>query len=169
MDTIETGIGPASSAKLSLEISDLVSRSLRGESIDMPAEGVRLAGCYPDLGMTGEMIASAIARALGMVGAIRNGADAGDERAATGASAAAAEAGPPDSLPAALPPDLAGVIGQSQEPILVQERGHEPGAAASLASENAPDPVRASRRSAPLAARFSLRSVAAVRRAFFRN
>ena len=57
-----------SSAELSLDISELVSRAVSGETIDAAAEGRSLAARYPDLGMTEELISKAIARAAGMMG-----------------------------------------------------------------------------------------------------
>jgi hypothetical protein len=57
---------------LSLEISNLVSRVVRGESIDMAQTGAALAAKYPDLGMSGALIGQAIERAVGMVGMIRS-------------------------------------------------------------------------------------------------
>jgi hypothetical protein len=62
-----------SRAKLSLEISRLVSRLLKGEEVDTAACGEELAGRFPDVGMSGEMIAEAIVSAAGMVGMIREG------------------------------------------------------------------------------------------------
>lgn len=56
-----------SSAELSREISQLVSRSLSGETIDTASEGKELAARYPGLGMSGELIGKAIARAAGMM------------------------------------------------------------------------------------------------------
>ncbi len=57
---------------LSLDISRLVSRVVRGETIDVAERGAALAKQYPDLGMSGAMIGQAIERAAGMVGMIRN-------------------------------------------------------------------------------------------------
>ena len=57
---------------LSLEISNLVARVLRGETIDIPQTGAGLAAKYPDLGMSGALIGQAIERAAGMVGMIRS-------------------------------------------------------------------------------------------------
>jgi hypothetical protein len=56
---------------LSLDISQLVSRVVAGEAIDVAEKGAALAAKYPDLGMSGELIAQAIERAAGMVGMIR--------------------------------------------------------------------------------------------------
>jgi hypothetical protein len=64
---------PAPQAALSIEISRLVARVLKGESIDTAASGDELAFRFPDAGMTGTMIAEAIQRAAGMVGMIREG------------------------------------------------------------------------------------------------
>src|SRR5688572_25493866 len=69
--------GSSSSARLSLDISELVARALSGAAIDMRTEGERLAERYRELGMSGEMIGTAIARALGMVGGMRSSADSG--------------------------------------------------------------------------------------------
>ena len=61
-----------SRAELSLEISRLVSRLLKGESIDLADKAEELAARFPDLGMTADMIGSAIERAATMVDKIRN-------------------------------------------------------------------------------------------------
>lgn len=81
-----------SSASLSLDISALVSRSLRGEDIDASAAGNELAARYPDLGMSGELIGKAITRAAGMI------------RAARAGRAAAFPDAPAESLPEAAQP-----------------------------------------------------------------
>ena len=60
-------------AELSIEISRIVSRALNGETIDVAVEGEGLAVKYPGLGMSGQMIADAIASATGMMGMIRSG------------------------------------------------------------------------------------------------
>ncbi|MGH6924020.1 MAG: hypothetical protein ACRED5_09795 [Propylenella sp.] len=65
--------GPASRAELSLEISRLVSRVVKGEAIDAAASGAELAARFPDAGMSGGMIAEAIVSAAGMMGMIREG------------------------------------------------------------------------------------------------
>jgi len=57
---------------LSLEISNLVARVVKGEAIDIPETGAGLAAKYPDLGMSGALIGQAIERAVGMVGMIRS-------------------------------------------------------------------------------------------------
>jgi hypothetical protein len=57
---------------LSLEISNLVSRVVSGESIDIAERGAALAAKYPELGMSGELISQAIERAAGMVGMIKS-------------------------------------------------------------------------------------------------
>ena len=57
---------------LSLDISQVVSRVVSGESIDTAERGAALAAKYPDLGMSGALIGQAIERAAGMVGMIRN-------------------------------------------------------------------------------------------------
>jgi hypothetical protein len=64
-----------SSAKLSLDIADLVARARGGEPIDTTAKGEELAAKYPDLGMSGELIGKAIARAAGMLGLVLEGAE----------------------------------------------------------------------------------------------
>jgi hypothetical protein len=64
-----------SSAALSLEISGLVQRAKRGEAIDASSEGAELAVKYPELGISGELIGKAIARAAGMVGVILKGVE----------------------------------------------------------------------------------------------
>jgi hypothetical protein len=67
---------------LSLEISQVVSRVVGGETVDVAERGAVLAQKYPDLGMTGEMIGEAIRRAAGMVGMIRSGGKPPPEAAA---------------------------------------------------------------------------------------
>lgn len=62
-----------SRAELSLEISRLVSRVMKGEALDTAACGDDLALRFPDAGLTGSMIAEAIDSAAGMVGLIRQG------------------------------------------------------------------------------------------------
>jgi hypothetical protein len=57
---------------LSLDISQVVSRVVRGEPIDPTEKGAALAAKYPDLGMSAELIGAAITRAAGMVGRIRD-------------------------------------------------------------------------------------------------
>jgi hypothetical protein len=81
--TVDTSVdiaqrGPASRAELSLEISRLVSRVVKGETIDAAASGAELAARFPDAGMSGEMIAKAIDSAAGMVGMIREGSTTGE-------------------------------------------------------------------------------------------
>ena len=61
--------------ELSLDIAELVSRARGGEPIDTSAKGEELAAKYPDLGMSGELIGKAIARAAGMLGLAIEGAD----------------------------------------------------------------------------------------------
>lgn len=182
---------PASSTQLSLAISELVARSLRGEAIDMPAEGERLAGRYPDLGMTGDMIGSAIGRAIGMVGSIRNGEDPPAAETAVAVAApedvgCAAGSVLPDQLANGEPGaaalhktdgeaaqaaagDAAERIGGSDEAIPPQsEIGSEPGEAASLAGAGADGQVPAA--SGPdRVLRLSKGPLAAVRRALFRH
>jgi hypothetical protein len=63
---------PVSRAELSLEISRLVPRLLSGENIDVAGRSEELAARFPDLGMTAEMIGSAIERAATMVDLIRH-------------------------------------------------------------------------------------------------
>jgi hypothetical protein len=72
-ETFPQEASSVSRAALSLEISRLVPRLLRGEAIDLAGQGDELAARFPDLGMTGAMIGSAIERAAGMVDLIRNG------------------------------------------------------------------------------------------------
>jgi hypothetical protein len=63
-----------SSAELSLDISQIVSRALGGEPIDVAGQSEALAARHADLGMPAELIAKAIARAAGMVGVALDGA-----------------------------------------------------------------------------------------------
>ena len=79
---------------LSLEISNLVARVLRGETIDIPQTGAGLAAKYPDLGMSGALIGQAIERAAGMVGMIRS-TPAPTKRTPRAAEMVAASAGDP--------------------------------------------------------------------------
>jgi len=62
-----------SRTELSLEISRLVSRVVKGETVDTAASGKELAARFPEARMSAEMIAEAIVSAAGMVGMIRNG------------------------------------------------------------------------------------------------
>jgi hypothetical protein len=64
-----------SSTELSLDIAELVSRARGGEPIDTLSKGEELAAKYPDLGMSGELIGKAIARAAGMLGVALEGAE----------------------------------------------------------------------------------------------
>ena len=64
-----------SSAKLSLDIADLVARARGGEPIDVTSKGEELAARYPELNMSGELIGKAIARAAGMLGLAVEGAE----------------------------------------------------------------------------------------------
>ena len=148
---------PASSAKLSLEISQLVSRALAGEMIDMPAEGERLAGRFPDLGMSGEMIGNAIARAISMVGAIRSGADQPREPTADAAQSS-------DRSSANAPAELADLIGAMDDPILLHR---EPAPGFAEPHDRPENQAVMTPSSSGVVARVSKSSVAAVRRALF--
>ena len=68
---IASEVNPVSRAELSLEISRLVPRLLKGETIDLAGKAEELAARFPDLGMTAEMISSAIERTTTMVDQIR--------------------------------------------------------------------------------------------------
>ena len=57
---------------LALDISRVVSRVVSGETIDTVERGAALAAKYPEVGMSGESISEAIARAAGMVGMIKS-------------------------------------------------------------------------------------------------
>ena len=57
---------------LSLEIAGVVSRVVRGETIDTAESGAAIAEKYPDIGMSGAQIGQAIERAAGMVGMMRD-------------------------------------------------------------------------------------------------
>jgi hypothetical protein len=61
-------------AALSVEISRLVERLLKGETFDIAASGDELAFRFPDAGMTGAMIVDAVERAAETVGMIHEGA-----------------------------------------------------------------------------------------------
>ena len=56
---------------LSLDISRVVSRVVRGEPVDAAEKGAALAAKYPELGMSAELIGSAITRAADMVDRMR--------------------------------------------------------------------------------------------------
>lgn len=146
---------PLSSAELSLDISNLVTRLLAGEAVDVPRAGEDLAAKYPDLGMPGELIAKAIARAASMMGVVLEGWDtATAARSKIPLTVAAAEPGPADdraplmdqpilvhSNPTAVAPDADGVLA-FDDPALVE-----------------PPPTHGGKRVG--------HAVAAVRRAFF--
>ena len=57
---------------LALDISRVVSRVVSGEAVDTVERGAALAAKYPEVGMSGESISEAIARAAGMVGMIKS-------------------------------------------------------------------------------------------------
>lgn len=84
-----------SNAELALEIARLVTRAVGGETVDPRRAGVELAARFPELGVPGELIGKAIARAAGMVGI---------ELAADGADDQIAHAGLCKSRPIASPP-----------------------------------------------------------------
>jgi hypothetical protein len=69
---VASEVNTVSRAELSLEISRLVPRLLKGESIDLGGKAEELAARFPDLGMTAAMIGSAIERTTTMVDQIRN-------------------------------------------------------------------------------------------------
>ena len=154
------------SAKLSLAISDLVSRGLAGEALDVPTEALRLAMAYPELGVSGPMIESAVARATGMIGSIR----------AAAADRAAHDAGPADGAPADPPQSEDAAVAATGEPVEAPPRAPlqmpegmltEPLPAVAL-----PPPAMTEAAAAPLPgllSRVSRRPVAAVRRALFRG
>jgi hypothetical protein len=62
-----------SSAELSLDISHVVKRLLAGDFVDVSRSGEDLAGKYPNLQMSGELIAKAIARTASMMGVVLEG------------------------------------------------------------------------------------------------
>lgn len=153
-------VGPSASAMLSLEISRLVARALAGEVLDMPAEGEALAARYPELGMSGDRIGSAIARALAMVGAIRGSAEpAMDQDAAEN---------PEQRLATSPGAGMAEIIVPTDSPIVLQS---DPGLPSPPSAEliQAAQDHPAADSGAGAVARFSRTSVAAVRRAFFRE
>lgn len=57
-----------SSAELSIDIAQLVSRARAGEAIDATVEGETLHAKYPGLGMSAELIGKAVTRAAAMMG-----------------------------------------------------------------------------------------------------
>ncbi len=153
---------PAPQAQLSIEISRLVSRILNGESVDTTLSGADLAIRYPDAGMSGEMIAQAILRAAGMVGLIRDGADA-DVPGATAEAGKRTASADDEALSAAISADLEEIMeasanGAAQVP--AKQIAEAAGASEIAASEIA---AREARPGAVAGA------MAAVRRAFFRG
>jgi hypothetical protein len=57
---------------LALDISRVVSRVVSGEAVDTAERGAALAAKYPEVGLSGQSISEAIARAAGMVGMIKS-------------------------------------------------------------------------------------------------
>jgi hypothetical protein len=112
--------------------------------------------------MTGEMIGSAIERALSMVGAIRKGPDTVDAEVARAAAEGQADAA--QSIDNTVGPDLAGVLAQPHDPILVQR----PAAGAGQTTDPRADEPAPAETGSPVFARLSKGRVAAVRRALFR-
>jgi hypothetical protein len=93
---------------LALDISRIVSRVVSGEAVDTVERGAALAAKYPEVGMSGESISEAIARAAGMVGMIKSAPPPQRmpplPRAQSVAAAAIAEqAAAPDAGPVAEP------------------------------------------------------------------
>jgi hypothetical protein len=171
--------GTALTAKLSLEISQFVSRALRGEAVDTADEGAKLAARFPQLGMSGEMIGSAIARAIGMVGAIRDGAGAAEMAPAASAEASgetdpiaaeepdgAAAAPVVHSMPSA--PDLTEFLTPTNA-ILLQDAPDTPPQDSPVESDIDNVQLAAPKAASGAATRFTKGPVAAVRRAFFRH
>jgi hypothetical protein len=72
---------PVPSAELSLDISRVVAKMMRGDQVDTSGAAAELAEKYPTLGMSGAMIEEAISRAAGMVGMIRAAPAGGEEEA----------------------------------------------------------------------------------------
>ena len=144
--------GQAGSAGLALSISDLVSRQLAGETIDVPGEAMRLAIVHLELGVSGPMIESAIARAVGMVGSIR----------ASAAASAARNAGPVPEIATAGPADDPQAASTDSALIADTVTAPEAGAARHIATLPDARPLPG------LLSRVSRRPVAAVRRALFR-
>jgi hypothetical protein len=150
---------PAPQAELSIEISRLVSRILSGETIDTTLSGADLAIRYPDAGMSGEMISQAIVRAAGMVGLIRDGAEAAMPGATSDADQGAVSADD-EALSAAISAEL--------EEIMAGEA--DANGAARMPSGQIAE-VAAPREIATKVARPAgmAGAMAAVRRAFFRG
>ncbi len=146
---------PAPQAALSVEISRLVSRLLKGEAFDIAASGDDLAFRFPDAGMTGAMIAEAIERATATVGLIRKGAQPQPAAATEPASLIG------DQLAAAIDAEIG-------ELVAGQEAKAAPASDDEAAAEpDAEEPGKAADKE-PRA--FTTRgAMAAVRRAFFRG
>ncbi len=166
MNEAETTQAPPSSAQLSLDISRLVSRAVSGQPVDSALEGAALAQLYPELGMSGAMIGSAIERAVGMVGAIRNIAEplppladeAGDSGPAVDEEPSSADRTP------LIEADLASALLPSDAPILLNP------IAAAVAVANGTADERASGSTSDRPAGITRQPrIAAVRRALFRG
>jgi hypothetical protein len=144
----------APQAALSVEISRLVERLLKGETFDIAASGDELAFRFPDAGMTGAMIVDAVGRAAETVGMIREGAQ-------SDTPAADPEASPFDEeIAAAIDAEIGEIVtGQAADAPSPGDSGAVPG----TEGEEAGGPE--SGRSA-----FTARgAMAAFRRAFFRG
>jgi hypothetical protein len=178
VDKIDSAPGPASSARLSLEISELVSRALSGGAVDIPTEGEKLSERYRELGMSGEMIGNAIVRALGMVGAIRDVAERAAPPVAGLADVVAVEAA--DACPAGTPDrsetaselaapaaELAASVSAIDSSIVLKQAAPMP-PDEQPATENGVE-AGAFSQPGPILARFSKGPVAVVRRALFRQ
>lgn len=143
-----------SQADLSLEISRLVSRLLSGEAVDTAACGEELAARFPDVGMSGEMIAEAIVSAAGMVGMIREGGSAAARDTEEGAPASV-----DDALAAAIDAELGELVsGEAAD-----------GDAASNGDPAASDDSDAEKPATGIGAFIGRGAMAAVRRAFSRG
>lgn len=141
-----------SRAELSLEISRLVSRLLKGEEVDTAACGEELAGRFPDVGMSGEMISEAIVSAAGMVGMIREG----DAPAAADAEESDAPS-VDDEISAAIDAELDDLVsGQAAE-------GED------ATNGTAPEPDAADKPAAGIGTVIGRSAMAAMRRAFSRG
>ncbi|MDQ3559762.1 MAG: hypothetical protein M3453_11390 [Pseudomonadota bacterium] len=173
-----------SSAELSVDIAQLVSRARNGEAVDATVEGETLAARYPGLGMSSELIGKAVVRAASMMGVALHGPeepvaspepgnhpDGDGELAGLPPQAETRETFDPaeapalfalqDETPTPAGPDIAErLVGKSAGPILLAA-GDDAALPEIIAAEPAPEPDEAAAKSV------LGRPVAALRRAFF--
>jgi hypothetical protein len=147
---------PGLRAELSLEISRLVSRLLNGDEVDTAACGEELAGRFPDVGMSGEMIAEAIVSAAGMVGMIREGG-------------AAAKADAEEGVPTTVDDELAAAVhAELNDLVSGQAADSDATSNGNVAASEEADAV-AEKRAAGIGAFIGRGAIAAFRRTFSRG